>query len=238
MHYDRRTVLRGAAIGFLGASAGCLDGVGDTNEDMGDPTAAETGAGTEATPEGTATTAAESGTTATTTESGTTTADSATTGTETASDGTSTATPTCEDGLRPLQIDLPENYELAYRQGFDFELTADPGTLAVGEDLTIELRNTADEPRTTGPKSKYAIERRVEDGWQHVLQIPAGYTAPDGRVTHQPDEGFTWQFEASQQGFSVDPYSVCAPLQSGEYHFTYWGFPDAMRGLTIGFEVE
>ena len=237
-------------IGLLGAGAGCLDSVGGTSEGANAPsTAAETrttigteaGGGTEVgtgTGTGTETTTADPSTTAAP-ESDTTTATE--TGTEdapTSSDGTSSATPTCESGLRRLEIDFPANYELAYREGFDFELTADPGTVAVGDDLAIELRNTADEPRTTGPKERYAIERAVEDGWRHVLQVPEGYTPPDGQVVHRPGEGFTWRFPANAEGFSAEPYTVCEPLQSGEYHFTYWGFPDAMRGLTIEFEIE
>ena len=256
MQYDRRTILRGATIGLLGAGAGCLDSVGGTSEGANAPsTAAETrttigteaGGGTEVgtgTGTGTETTTADPSTTAAPESDTTTATETGTEGAPTSSDGTSsaseasTATPTCESGLRRLEIDFPANYELAYREGFDFELTADPGTVAVGDDLAIELRNTADEPRTTGPKERYAIERAVEDGWRHVLQVPEGYTPPDGQVVHRPDEGFTWRFPANAEGFSAEPYTVCEPLQSGEYHFTYWGFPDARRGLTIEFEIE
>ena len=250
MQYDRRTILRGATIGLLGAGAGCLDSVGGTSEGANAPsTAAETrttigteaGGGTEVgtgTGTGTETTTADPSTTAAPESDTTTATETGTEGAPTSSDGTSSATPTCENGLRRLEIDFPANYELAYREGFDFELTADPGTVAVGDDLAIELRNTADEPRTTGPKERYAIERAVEDGWRHVLQVPEGYTPPDGQVVHRPDEGFTWRFPANAEGFSAEPYTVCEPLQSGEYHFTYWGFPDAMRGLTIEFEIE
>ena len=250
MQYDRRTILRGATIGLLGAGAGCLDSVGGTSEGANAPsTAAETrttigteaGGGTEVgtgTGTGTETTTADPSTTAAPESDTTTATETETEGATTSSDGTSSATPTCESGLRRLEIDFPANYELAYREGFDFELTADPGTVAVGDDLAIELRNTADEPRTTGPKERYAIERAVEDGWRHVLQVPEGYTPPDGQVVHRPGEGFTWRFPANAEGFSAEPYTVCEPLQSGEYHFTYWGFPDAMRGLTIEFEIE
>ena len=250
MQYDRRTILRGATIGLLGAGAGCLDSVGGTSEGANAPsTAAETrttigteaGGGTEVgtgTGTGTETTTADPSTTAAPESDTTTATETGTEGAPTSSDGTSSATPTCESGLRRLEIDFPANYELAYREGFDFELTADPGTVAVGDDLAIELRNTADEPRTTGPKERYAIERAVEDGWRHVLQVPEGYTPPDGQVVHRPGEGFTWRFPANAEGFSAEPYTVCEPLQSGEYHFTYWGFPDAMRGLTIEFEIE
>jgi len=233
VQYDRRTVLRGAAIGVLGASAGCLDGVTGGNEE-GAPTTASGGAGTETTSgnAGTGTTAEPGTETGDETE---TTAATSTTGTSTTAE--STTTPTCGDGLRRLRIDFPENYELAYREGFDFELT-DPGDQSAGDSFTISLRNTTDEPQTTGPKAKYAIERRIEDGWRHVLQVPEGYTPPQGQVTHQPGDGFTWRFSADQEGFSVGPYTVCAPLQAGEYHFTYWGFPEAMRGLTIGFDIE
>jgi len=250
VQYDRRTILRGATIGLLGAGAGCLDSVGGTSEGANAPsTAAETrttigteaGGGTEVgtgTGTGTETTTADPSTTAAPESDTTTATETGTEGAPTSSDGTSSATPTCESGLRRLEIDFPANYELAYREGFDFELTADPGTVAVGDDLAIELRNTADEPRTTGPKERYAIERAVEDGWRHVLQVPEGYTPPDGQVVHRPDEGFTWRFPANAEGFSAEPYTVCEPLQSGEYHFTYWGFPDAKRGLTIEFEIE
>ena len=232
MQYDRRSVLRAVAIGGSGASAGCLDSIGATSEQAN-------------TPSGTTGTAASSETGAAT-ESPSTTR-TATTGTETTRDGDdetrtttgdSTAAPTCESGLRPLGIDFPANFELAYHEGFGFEVSATPDTVAVGEELRIELRNTTDEPRTTGPKATYAIERRVEDGWRHVLQVPDAYTLPDTTVTHQPGEGFTWRFPVTQKGFSADPYTVCAPLQSGTYHFTYWGFPDSMRGLTIEFEIE
>jgi len=250
VQYDRRTILRGATIGLLGAGAGCLDSVGGTSEGANAPsTAAETrttigteaGGGTEVgtgTGTGTETTTADPSTTAAPESDTTTATETGTEGAPTSSDGTSSATPTCESGLRRLEIDFPANYELAYREGFDFELTADPGTVAVGDDLAIELRNTADEPRTTGPKERYAIERAVEDGWRHVLQVPEGYTPPDGQVVHRPGEGFTWRFPANAEGFSAEPYTVCEPLQSGEYHFTYWGFPDARRGLTIEFEIE
>jgi hypothetical protein len=178
-------------------------------------------------------TTADSDSTTTTTETGTTSEG------ETRSTTTdATSNPTCESGLRRLEIDFPANFELAYHEGFGFELSAAPDTVAVGEELTITLRNTTDEPQTTGPKAKYAIERQVEDGWRHVLQVPDAYTPPETTITHQPGEGFTWRFPVNQEGFSADPYTVCAPLQSGTYHFTYWGFPDAMRGLTIEFEIE
>lgn len=234
MQYDRRTVLRSAAIGVLGASTGCLDGVGNAGEQATPSTAASGAAtGTGSPQTGTAAPAT------TATESDTTAAQTETTNTDgTASPAESTSEPTCGNGLRRLRIDFPANFELAYRQGFDFELNADPDTVEIGDRLTITLRNATDEPQTTGPKAKYAIERRIEDGWRHVLQVPEAYTPPRGRVTHQPGEGFTWRFPVTKSGFSVEPYTVCAPLQSGEYHFTYWGFPDAMRGLTIAFEIE
>lgn len=232
MQYDRRTVLRGAVLGALGTSAGCLDSATDGASQGGTPGTDATGSGTETTASGNAETGT-SGEPATTKE--TTTGGTSSTSEATAAE--STAAPACEDGLRRLRIDFPENYELAYRYGFGFELTADPDTLSVGDDVTVELRNTSDEPQTTGPKVKYAIERRVEDGWRHVLQVPEDYTPPRGQVTHQPGEGFTWRLSVNREGLSVGPYTVCAPLQSGEYHFTYWGFPDAKRGLTIGFEI-
>jgi hypothetical protein len=232
-------VLRAAAIGVSAGSAGCLDSVGggggNADERTDAPSNATASRGT-----GTATT---TGTEATTDSSPTTTETDATRTTtegETRSTTTedSTSTATCESGLRRLEIDFPENFELAYREGFGFELSAAPDTVAIGEELEIELRNATDEPQTTGPKAKYAIERQVEDGWRHVLQVPEAYSLPDTTVTHQPGEGFTWRFLVSQEGFSADPYTVCAPLRSGTYHFTYWGFPDAMRGLTIEFDIE
>jgi hypothetical protein len=239
---DRRTVLRGATIGFLGAGAGCLDGTGSAGERANAPlTAAETRRSTEAST-GTAT-GTRTSTTATTESDATTTTEprtdaTSTEGTPSTAESTSTPTATCEEGLRRLRIDFPADFELAYGQGFGFELTAEPEAVAVGDDLTITLRNTTDEPQTTGPKGKYAIERRIEDGWRHVLQVPEGYSPPDGRVTHRPGEGFTWRLPVSREGFSAGPYTVCAPLRSGEYHFTYWGFPDGKRGLTIAFDIE
>lgn len=260
MKHDRRAVLRAAAVGLVGASAGCLDGLRNTNEAANAPstTAGTAGTGsparttTETGSGGTATTAAESDTTATRTgtETGTSTGTgteeasgtstdtaSATTGGTTTPGTESTATATCDDGLRRLDIDFPANFELAYRTGFGFELS-DPGDQSAGDSFAISLRNTTDEPQVTGPQFTYAIERQVEDGWRHVLQVPDGYTPSDERVTHEPDEGFDWEFEASREGFSVGPYTVCAPLQSGVYHFTYYGFTEAMRGLTIEFEIE
>ena len=230
MQYDRRSVLRAAAIGVLGTGTGCLDGVGAGSEGEGGQ--ADTPSSTTATPTSTETTS-------------TSNSISTSAGTETTSNGEtqsmtdeSTSTATCESGLRRLDIDFPANFELAYHEGFGFELSAAPDTVAVGEELTIELRNTTDEPQTTGPKAQYAIERQVEDGWRHVLQVPEAYTLPDTTVTHQLGEGFAWRFPVDQEGFSAGPYTVCAPLQSGTYHFTYWGFPDSMRGLTIEFEIE
>ena len=138
MQYDRRSVLRAAAIGVLGAGAGCLDGVGAGSEGEGKQT--DTPSSTTATPTSTETTS-------------TSNSISTSAGTETTSNGEtqsmtdeSTSTATCESGLRRLDIDFPANFELAYREGFGFELSAAPDTVAVGEELTIELRNTTDEP--------------------------------------------------------------------------------------------
>jgi hypothetical protein len=229
VQHNRRTVLRGVAIGLIGASTGCLDGTGNT----GERTASIAANGTTSERDGTSDHV--------TTDAGPSTSPTPTEPTETATrtaTETSTSTPTCESGLRRLDLDFPGNFELAYSEGFDFELSADPGTVATGEGITFSLRNSTDEPLNTGSKTRYAIERRIEDGWRHVLQIPVGYTRPNDRVTHQSGDGFTWSLTASQEGFSVSPYTVCEPLQPGEYHFTYRGFPGGRRGLTIGFDLE
>lgn len=229
---NRRTVLRGTAIGLAGAVSGCLGELGGTEETTAPST--------------------QNGTSQPTTEAGPSEEGESSEGNEADAETGTTVTETsseasvCGSGWRRLAVDLPANYELEYGQGFGFEQTASPDTLSIGEDLTIDLVNATDSALTTGPKSQYAIERRTEDGsygetgspWRHVLWVPQGFSFPDETVSHEPGDGFTWEFPFTEEGLSQEPFQVCESLQPGEYHFTYFGFPDAKRGLTIGFEVQ
>lgn len=144
-------------------------------------------------------------------------------GTTATGSGTESGETTSCDERRRLAIDLPGEYELAYHEGFGFRIDAQPSELALGDDLTVRFENAADSERTTGPRSAYAIERQVEDGWQHVLWVPGRYSLPDKTVTHDPGEGFLREVLFTQEGLSQGPFRVCEPLQPGVYHFTYFG---------------
>lgn len=224
---SRRTVLHWSGVGLLG-TAGCLAG-GDTQQSkQGSPESTTRSESAVHTTSATTRTAAPE-----TTE---TTKTSYTMETTTEQTPTTTTSP-CNNGRR-LSFNFPENYQLEYRYGYGFELTAEPTSVIHGGDLTIRLQNTTSEIKQTRPQVAYAIERRSGNEWHSILSIPDGYAWSDEAISHRPGEGFTWRFPVSREGFSQKPFQVCSPLQVGEYHFTYWGFTGSKRGLTIGFELR
>lgn len=121
-----------------------------------------------------------------------------------------------------------------------FELSFDGRTIAYGSTLRIALRNRTTEPRTTGPRHFFSIQRRTERGWEEI-RVSKRKTVSmedlweDGvdqeieTVTHPPDQGFVWDLELTESGLEAahpdKSLTVCPALGEGTYRFVYWGIP-------------
>lgn len=135
--------------------------------------------------------------------------------------------PTCSDGyesLNPWWI-VKGPGPLA-----GFELRLDSESYAVGDELTVKLRNVTGGKRGTGNKDKYDLQHHGPDGWHTIFGTPAdeefGWT--DEGILHPPGNGFTWRFTITRDGLSGggrtgSGYHVCEPITPGTYRFVYWG---------------
>ncbi len=152
-----------------------------------------------------------------------------TTGTGTATsvtDGSAGRAESCRDGYESI-----EPYWVVERYGrlAGFALEIEERSISVGETLAATLENVSGETNTSGNKGKFDIQYRDSDRWRTIFgreDVFAGWS--DEGVTHEPGEGFRWEFTFSQDGASdavrhSPTYHVCAPLSSGEYRFVYWG---------------
>lgn len=111
-----------------------------------------------------------------------------------------------------------------------FDLTVSPETVAVGDTLTVTLRNVTDNRQESGLKEKYDIQYRGTNGWHTVFgtRDKTFDPPPEIAVTHEPGQGFTWQFPVTKDGLSnitekPDIYEVCSPIVPRTYRFVYWG---------------
>ncbi|MDR5672439.1 hypothetical protein RH858_04650 [Halalkaliarchaeum sp. AArc-GB] len=150
----------------------------------------------------------------------------------------------CEDeGFRRLEPPFEED-EVSYTTFVGdgeplFELALDGRTIAYGSTVRVALRNRTDEPRETGPRTAFSLQRATEAGWQDVRGTTDesvdewldGERGESGTV-HGPGEGFVWDLPLEESG-PVDlgeteaspSLSVCPPLGTGPYRFVYWGIP-------------
>lgn len=109
-----------------------------------------------------------------------------------------------------------------------FHLSVEHSKYALGDTVTCTLQNTNRAPRQTGNPDQYDVQYRGKDAWHTIYTIPHNDVewASFG-VTHEPGEGFTWEFPFTQVGLSnVAPnakYVLCGPVEPGEYRFVYWG---------------
>jgi hypothetical protein len=96
----------------------------------------------------------------------------------------------------------------AYGRNEGSRMTGAPGTISFGEELTVRLRNTTDEPLRTGTSEQHTIQSRRDDGRRSVLAEPDGF---DGAaVDHPPGEGFRWGLTIDPDGYG-GPWEVCGP---------------------------
>jgi len=148
-----------------------------------------------------------------------------------------TATPSpgpdgCE-GFQPHPVDLSTYSFSPYGDGF--ELTASTGQLPLGDELSITLENTTDEERATGNETLFAVQRAVDDGWEHVLWAPENWVWTEEARIHEPGARLEWTFPFTTTGLSIDPYRVCTDLPAGVYRFVYWGLTGSRRALAVTF---
>ncbi len=108
-----------------------------------------------------------------------------------------------------------------------FNLTTDQQTIALGDNITVSLRNVTDSTQTTGNRQKYDVQYRDSDGWHTIFGVIDNYAWNDMGIGHEPNRGFTWEFPFTRDGLSNiaenSGYGVCAPINSGKYRFVYWG---------------
>lgn len=106
-----------------------------------------------------------------------------------------------------------------------FDLTTDQHTIALGDTLTVSLRNVTGKTQTTGNRRKYDVQYRDSNGWRTIFGVEHNAAWTDIGVVHEPNHGFTWQFPFSRDGLSslAGHYGVCAPITPGTYRFVYWG---------------
>ncbi len=117
-----------------------------------------------------------------------------------------------------------------------FTLSVSPSSVARGEELTAVLENVSNTGQETGGYRKFAVQERTEFDWNHILTITnRGF--PSIAFGHQPGSGFRWQFTVSRRGFSVGPFSVCQPLEPGQYRFVYWGL-SGKNAIADRFQIE
>jgi hypothetical protein len=122
-----------------------------------------------------------------------------------------------------------------YFDGFKIEIAN--REISIGDTVTVSITNTSGEERTTGVKQKYDIQRKSGEAWRSIFGVVRERPIySDKGITHQPGEGFQWEFEFSSEGLSEEDsseptYKVCNSLRNGEYRFVYWGVP-SKRGET------
>lgn len=145
--------------------------------------------------------------------------------------------PECDGSLQALPgpFDEVEYDRVGTAGGQMFELVADPGTVALGEELSVMLRWISggdDASPVTGNAEKFTIEREAGDRWDPIYRIPEhggwndiGIEKPE---LSPPVTWFEWSFTLTGEGMEHStevntPYAVCDPLEPGTYRFVYWG---------------
>lgn len=159
--------------------------------------------------------------------------------------GTVTPSPTesrCgANDLRWLDLDYGGHFDLEYESVRGFELTVEPERVEHGSDFTVRLRNTTDEPRSTGNRHSISIETERDGDWQPVYQIPEDFGWSTELVEHQAGEGFEWNLRASRPGLERDDYYVCHRIEPGTYRFVFFGLGseggDSEPVLAVRFEI-
>lgn len=106
-----------------------------------------------------------------------------------------------------------------------FNLTTDQQTIAVGDTLTVSLRNVTNTTQMTGSKPRFDVQYRSSNGWHTILGTKGDVVWHPIGIEHEPDQGFTWQFNVTRDGLSrlTEQYGVCTPITPGTYRFVYWG---------------
>lgn len=106
-----------------------------------------------------------------------------------------------------------------------FDLTANQETIALGDTLTVSLRNVTNTTQITGNRRKYDVQYRGSNGWHTIFGTKDNAAWDAIGIEHEPNQGFTWQFPVTRVGLSsiTDQYGVCTPITPGTYRFVYWG---------------
>lgn len=98
-----------------------------------------------------------------------------------------------------------------------------------GETVHITLINTDIQHQETGNQYQYNFQIKTDRGWRDVRGWENGRAQPytDELVSHEPDKGFGWEFEFTEDGLLrnhmyEDDLIVCPNLQAGRYRFAFW----------------
>lgn len=150
--------------------------------------------------------------------------------------------PSCPNGFKSI-----EPFWVVQESGplDGFVLSLDQETYSQGDTLTAQLRNNSDEERTTAVKGEFDIQFNGTFRWHTIFGIPEedDFILPRVGITHQPNEGFTWQLTLSREGLSngaieaVGAYHACQPIKPGQYRFVYWGVGEDEEALGVPFSV-
>lgn len=169
-----------------------------------------------------------------------------------------------DDGFRRLDQPVAESAVVASAypdpdvEEPRFELAAESATVSYGATARFALRNRADRPLSTGPRTAFGIQRETEAGWTDVRGTTGGpVDRGDGTVEHGPGAGFTWAVEltepgvaatgpgpdgsggddgdGTEEGDAAPELAVCPDLGPGPYRFLYWGLDGG--GVAAEFEL-
>ncbi|QLG27571.1 hypothetical protein HUG10_08400 [Halorarum halophilum] len=122
---------------------------------------------------------------------------------------------------------------VTYDVSHGFELLVETERVQMGGHVEFRLVNVTAEERKAGSKYAYAFQQLTDSGYRDLLFTDA--TGNSSIVTtHEPDEGFSWTFPATADGFSRD-HVMCGDLSTGAYRFVYWGLDEP--AIAVRFEL-
>lgn len=102
--------------------------------------------------------------------------------------------------------------------------------VAFGDSVTVTLTNRSGDTVETGTKYHYGVDALTDEGWREVRVSRDGTPEAwqDNAISHEPGEGFTWEFTVREDGLDGAPVhdssiEVCPALEPGRYRFVYTG---------------
>lgn len=151
--------------------------------------------------------------------------------TNTSTPDPSTSMPTTSGQCTPEYDRVGNDYGEITDELEGMVLTQSTATVQQGEGITFSLTNETDERKSTGNRSKYDIQHRIDGKWRSIFwwaPEPTPGIHDDG-VYQPPGEGFSWSFTMNQEGLSHEIQNgtgrrtVCSSIQPGSYRFVYHG---------------